>query len=332
MDVSLPQVAYDLVSQGKGIFAADAGPKSLAKRGAEIGLNLESVADRLKYRELTLQTSGLNQYIGGVILDEEALSLGQLLKEQNILMGVKVDQGTAEAKPGSLEKITLGLDGLVARLAKFKQQGAAFAKWRAVIIISNGLPTFANILQNAKDLAQYALLSQQAGLVPIVEPEVLMDGDHSISKCESVTKQVGYAVFEALAKAKVDVTDMLYKTNMVVAGKASTSKPSLAEVTQKTLDTIRSFTPTELPAIVFLSGGQEAVLATQRLNEIAKLGADSPWRWSFSFERAIEEPAMQTWQGRAENVAAAQKVLLHRAKCNSLASMGKYTQEVENEI
>ncbi len=289
MDAALPSVAKSLVADGRGVFAADASPKTLGKRAFEIGLSLDAPAARLAYRAMTLAMAGLGQYIGGVILHEEALSLIPQLVQQNILPGVKVDQGTGEMTPGSVEKVTQGLEGLADRLQTFRNLGAKFTKWRAVITIGVQTPTVANITKNASDLAQFAKLSQRAGLVPIVEPGVLMDGNHTLERCQEVTKQVGQAVFIQLEKHQVDMAAMLYKPNMAVAGKDCPQQPSLAEVAAQTVQVMKSFVPTHLPGIVFLSGGQEAILATLRLNEIAQVGTGAPWRWSFSFERAWKD-------------------------------------------
>ncbi|MDO8488287.1 MAG: class I fructose-bisphosphate aldolase [bacterium] len=332
MDTNLSQVAKDLVANGRGIFAADAGPKTLAKRAAEINLSLETVDQRLKYRTMTISTPGLSQYIGGVILHEEAMSLVSVLNQQGIKAGLKVDQGTVEMTSGSIEKITEGLEKLDQKLADASQAGAKFSKWRAVIIISSATPSSANVEANCETLARYAKLSQKAGLVPIIEPEVLMEGTHPLERCADVTRLVGKKMFASLLKHEIDLTGMLYKPNMVLAGKDCPSQPTVTEIAQKTVEVMQEIVPPKVPGIVFLSGGQEAGSATQRLNEIAKLGGGSPWRWSFSFERGLEGPAMQTWQGQEANIVAAQKMLLHRAKCNSLASLGKYTAEVEHEI
>jgi len=331
MDTNLPDVAKSLVADGHGVFAADASPKTLGMRAQEVGLNLDTLEARLAYRAMTLATNGLGQYIGGIILHQEALSLIPQLVKQNILPGVKVDQGTVEMAPGSVEKVTQGLEDLAPRLQTYHDQGAKFTKWRAVIVIGTQTPTVAAITKNAVDLAKFAKLSQQAGLVPIVEPEVLMEGNHTLERCKEVTQQVGQAVFIQLQNHQVDITAMLYKPNMVVAGR-DCPQQQLSEVAKQTVQVMKSFVPTHLPGIVFLSGGQEAILATVRLNEIAQVGTGAPWQWSFSFERALEGPAMHVWRGKTENEAAAQKVLLHRARCNSLASLGHYNAGVEHEI
>ncbi len=330
--MSLGEVASSLVADGQGIFAADASPNTLGTRAQSIGLSLKTLEERLKYRKITLTTPDLGKYIGGVILHEEALGLIDVLNSQGIVPGVKVDQGIVEMQPGSVEKITQGLEGLVNRLAEYARAGTKFTKWRAVIIIGTGTPTSANIDSNAQTLAKYAKLSQQAGLVPVVEPEVLMEGNHSLDRCADVTRLVGKKVFQALLEQEVDLTGMLYKPNMVVAGKDCPAQPTLMEVAQKTVEVMQEVVPPKVPGVPFLSGGQDAILATQRLNEIAKLGTGSTWRWSFSFERGIEGPAMQAWAGQDENISKAQQVLLHRAKCNNLASLGQYNESVENEI
>ena len=331
MDQLLSQVASGLVADGKGIFAADASPKTLEGR-VEDSSTLDTLEERLRYRRMTLTTPGLGKYIGGVILNEEALSLIDAVTSQGIVPGVKVDQGTGEMQPGSVEKVTQGLEGLADRLAEYARAGAKFTKWRAIIIITATTPTSANIDSNAKSLAKFAKLSQQAGLVPVVEPEVLMDGDHPLERCADVTRLVGKKVFQALLEQEVDLAGMLYKPNMVLAGADCPAQPTNAEIAQQTVEVMQEVVPPKVPGIPFLSGGQDAVLATQRLNEIAKLGAGAHWRWTFSFERALEGPAMQAWAGQDENISKAQKVLLHRAKCNSLASLGEYNEVIENEV
>lgn len=328
-----------MLSNGKGIFAADASPKTIGKRSQSLGINLDNEDQRRRYREVILTAPDLEKYIGGVILHDETIrqstatgqSFVDVLQAKGILPGIKVDQGLVEMSFGSLEKVSQGLEQLDQRLDDYVQLGAKFTKWRIVVTIGQGIPTVENIDSNAKTLASFALFSQRRGLVPIVEPEVLMDGDHTIDRCLDVTRLVGKKVFQQLLMHEVDLSAMLYKPNMVVAGKDSPSQPTEHEVAQKTVDVMQEIVPPKVPGVAFLSGGQEALLATRRLNEIARLAGASR-RFSFSFERALEGPAMKVWNNKDENVSAARKVLLHRAKCNSLASLGQYSLEVENEV
>lgn len=331
MGNNLSTIATQLLADGRGVFAADASPKTLGGRAKELGLNLNSLDDRLAYRKMTLSAPELGKYIGGVILHEEAIELAGMLKNHSMLPGVKVDQGTKEVSVGSVEKITLGLEGLANRLARFVQQGAKFTKWRAVFTISSSTPSQEVISKNAEDLATYAKVSQEAGLVPVVEPEVLMEGEHDLNACAQVTAKVGKAVFDQLAEKGVDISAMLYKPNMTLPGKSNTNHVEDLVIAKQTVDTLDQFLPDNLPGVVFLSGGQDAMLTTVRLNDIAKLWTRPSTRPSFSFERALEGPVMQVWAGKEKNVIQAQRVLLHRARCNSLASLGKYSQEVENE-
>lgn len=320
----LSVLAKNLVAGGKGIFAADASPGTLEKRAGETGLVLKDEAERRRYREVLFTTRGLGQYIGGVIMHEESTTqktadgklFTECLEEEGIVPGVKVDKG--------IDDPAKGLEGLPERLAKYYSLGARLTKWRAVIN--------EEVTANAEIVAKYALLSQQAGLVPIVEPEVLMDGEHTIEKCQEVTEMAARAVFEALVDARVELEGILYKTNMVVAGKKCIQQPSDEEIAKLTVETLRKVVSVRVPGVVFLSGGQEPLQATKRLNLISHIGAGSPWRWTFSYERALEGPVMKIWQGKDENKNEAQKVLLHRAKMNSLASLGKYKEEMENSL
>jgi fructose-bisphosphate aldolase class I len=331
----LNKIAKQMVAPGKGILAADESMNTVGKRFAAI--NLENTEDnRRAFREMLLTASGEGNYISGVILFDETIrqktSAGQsfvsLLQKEGILPGIKVDQGLVDMPLSPNEKLTKGLEGLAARLAEYVALGAKFAKWRSVITIGEGTPTDANIRQNAKDLAQYALECQKAGLVPMVEPEVLIDGDHSIEQAEDASERVLTALFEEMENAGVAPEGAILKTSMVIAGKGSAKQSTPAEVAEATLRVFKKVLPKSLAGEAFLSGGQSELEATENLNAINQSGK-LPWPVTFSYARALQDGATKTWQGKKENLAAAQKVFLHRAKMNSLASQGKYTTEME---
>ncbi len=333
----LQETIKKILASGKGILAADASTPTMTKRFEKAAI--ESTEEtRRQFRQLLVTTPDLEKYIGGIILFDETIrqrldngqSFSEHVASRGILPGIKVDEGTEPFKGSEKEKITKGLDGLAERLGEYVEMGAKFTKWRAVIKIGGGIPTKECIMANAEILAQYALKSQEKGLVPIVEPEVLMDGTHTIKRCEEVTIETLQAVFKSLRTQGVDFEGMILKPNMVLPGKESGQSVSPQQVAEFTIRALRSSVPTQVPAIVFLSGGQEAKLATERLNEICK-AADIPWELGFSFERALEGPAMEIWKGKPENVSGAQMVLLHRAKMNSLARKGEYKKELENE-
>jgi len=332
MSDELRQIAKRLIEAPKGVFAADASTASIEKRLTDAGIT-PSEEVRKRYRELLLTTSGLHEYVGGVILFDETIrqnttqgkKLAEVVKEQGILPGIKVDRGAHDMPGWPGEKLTEGLDGLAERLAEYYEMGARFTKWRAVITIGEGTPTREAITANAYQLARYAAASQAAGMVPIVEPEVLMDGAHTIDQCQAATELTGRIVFSVMQEQRIEFESMLYKTNMVVAGKKCADQPDDAEIAHRTVETLKKIVPIETAGVVFLSGGMDATAATLRLNEIAKLSA--PWRMTFSFERALEGPVMAAWKGAEENVKAAQETLLSRARMNSLASVGKYQGE-----
>lgn len=326
----------ELLVEGKGILAADESSPTIAKRFADI--NLESTQEtRRSYRELLFTTRGLNEFISGVILFDETLRqktrdgalMPEVLAQQGIIPGIKVDKGAVAFAAFAGEKITQGLDGLRDRLKEYRRLGARFTKWRAVIAIGNGIPTRTCIEANAKMLGMFAALSQEAGLVPIVEPEVLMDGDHSIGRCEELTTLTLNSVFDALVKHRVTPEQTLLKTGMVLSGKDCSQQANLAQVTEATIRCLRRSVPAAVPGIVFLSGGQSDEAATQRLNAICAV-SDIPWKLSFSFGRALQAPALKIWKGSRDNVAAAQAALHHRARCNGLAVEGKYSETMES--
>jgi fructose-bisphosphate aldolase class I len=324
-----------LLAPGKGILAADESFPTIEKRFKELGIpNTES--NRRAYREMLFTTPGLSESISGVILFDEtirqktstAVAMPQLLEALGVVPGIKVDGGTAPLPAFEGEKFTLGLDGLRERLAEYVKLGARFTKWRAVFAIGKGLPTEAGIDVNAHTHAMFAALSQEAGLVPIVEPEILMDGDHTIEACEEVSTVVLRRTFEALSEHRVDLERMLLKTGMILSGAECSTQADLSEVTAATVRCFRRTVPAAVPGIVFLSGGQEDVPATKRLNSIEKQG-DLPWKITFSFGRALQDPAMKAWGGKPANVQAGHSALSHRARCNGLAARGSYTDKAE---
>jgi len=324
-----------LLVRGKGILAADESSPTIAKRLAEIHL-ASTEESRRSYRELLFTTRGLNESISGVILFDETLRqktrdsvlMPEVLAQQGIIPGIKVDKGAVALAKFAGEKITQGLDGLRERLEEYRELGARFTKWRAVIAIGDGIPTQTCIDANATTLAMFAALSQEAGLVPIVEPEVLMDGDHTIDRCEAVTTVTLNRVFDALFKHRVALEQTLLKTGMVLSGKDCSEQADLAQVAEATIRCLRRSVPAAVPGIVFLSGGQGDEAATQRLNAICAVGG-LPWKLSFSFGRALQAPALKIWKGSRDNVAAAQAALNHRARCNALAVEGKYSERIE---
>lgn len=322
---------------GKGILAADESTPTITKRFQAVGI--ESTEDnRRAYRELLMLTPGINQYIAGVILFEETLnqktSSGQPFPEAlaaaGIVPGIKVDKGLVHLANTTDEQITQGLDGLPERLAEYKAKGARFAKWRAVYSITNTLPSTLAIKTNAEVLARYAAICQEAGIVPIVEPEVLIDGDHTLERCEEVTEPVLRALFKALNRHKVMLEYIILKPSMVISGKACSKKSNPKETADATVRALRRTVPAAVPTINFLSGGQTSEQATANLNEMNKPGK-LPWNVSYSYARALQEIAMKTWGGKPANVKAAQEAFLKRAKLNSLAAAGKYTEAMERE-
>ncbi len=331
----LNKIAKQMVAPGKGILAADESMNTVGKRFAAI--NLENTEDnRRAFREMLLTAPGEGRYISGVILFDETIhqatsshkTFVDALQEENILPGIKVDQGLAEFPGSPSEKVTKGLDGLSGRLREYASMGARFAKWRAVITITDKTPSDANIRQNARDLAAYALACQEAGLVPMVEPEVLLDGNHSLATCEIVLDKTLRAVFEELAKAGAVPSGMVLKSSMALPGKDSGQPAIPDEIARATLRVFAETLPQDLAGVVFLSGGQGEIQATENLNAMHQHGP-LPWPVTFSYARALQDSATKVWQGKDANLAAAQRVFLHRAKMNSLASQGQYAPELE---
>ncbi len=331
----LESVARALVAEGKGILAADESFPTIEKRFKSI--NIPSTEEnRRGYRELLFTTEGVGEFISGVIMFDETLRQGardgtpfsDLLKRQDIVPGIKVDKGAKALAGYGGEKITEGLDGLRDRLAEYRELGAQFAKWRAVIAIGNGLPTRFCIDANAHALARYAALCQEAGLVPIVEPEVLMDGDHSIERCELVTRTSLESVYFHLEAHKVELAGTLLKPNMVVSGKGCPQQAGTQEVAEATVRTLRETVPVGVPGVVFLSGGQGPETATAHLNAMNALGSH-PWELSFSYGRALQEEALTAWRGEPGNVQAAQRAFRHRGQCVRAARSGTYSESME---
>ncbi len=332
---ALSKVAKQMVAPGKGILAADESMKTVGKRFASIELE-NNEDNRRAFREMLLTVPGESEYISGVILHDETIrqtmangkTFVAALQEAGILPGIKVDLGLVDV---GAEKLTTGLEGLDARLKEYVALGATFCKWRSVITIGEGMPSEENIRQNAKDLAAYALVCQENGLVPMVEPEVLLDGTHTQEQAETASTRILTALFEELRAAGVALEGMILKTSMVLPGKDSGVKASPAEVAAATLRVFKKCLPAELAGEAFLSGGQGDVEATQNLNAIDQ-DKDLGWPLTFSYARALQDAATKTWMGRSENLAAAQKVFLHRAKMNSLASLGQYSSELELDV
>ncbi len=331
----LEKTIQDLVDDRRGILAADESFPTIKKRFDAI--NVESSEEtRRSWRSLLLTTQGLGKYISGVILFEETLiqkddhgiPLPEVAWSQKIVPGIKVDKGTKPLPNASGDRITFGLDGLSERLQGYKSQGARFAKWREVYPVTLSNPTQLGLHANAEMLARYAAICQQEGFVPIVEPEVLMDGDHDIDRCAEVTENVLHSVFHALHLHGVILELMLLKPNMVVPGKALRHADP-EEVAVATLSVLKRTVPSAVPSINFLSGGQGPEEATANLNAINRLKGNAPWQLSLSYGRALQQPALHAWQGKPENVLAAQKALLKRARLNSLARQGKYDPAME---
>ena len=336
---NLEATAQALMADGKGILAADETVTTLTRRFEQLKIP-STPESRRQYRELLFSTSGSSNYISGAIMYDETIrqqasngkQLLQVLRDQGIIPGIKVDSGAKPLAGSQQETITEGLDGLRERLKEYRGFGAQFAKWRAVIRIADQLPTDNCISVNAHALGRYAALCQEQGLVPIVEPEVLMDGAHTIERCEEVSGKVLNSVFNELYEQRVLLEGMLLKPNMIVSGSLSPKQASVNEVADATLRCLLRHVPAAVPGIVFLSGGQSDVQATAHLNAINQKPANKPWKVSFSFGRALQDSALATWLGSRQNYAAAQHAYYHRAKCNAAASLGGYTEKLENEF
>ena len=331
----LHAVVMAMVEKGRGILAADESGPTIKKRFDAI--NTESTEEnRRAYREMLFTTPGVGEHISGVILYDETIRQScadgtpftKLLAANNMIPGIKVDEG-AKALPGFPgEKVTEGLDGLRERLAEYAKLGAKFAKWRAVIDIAAGIPTDFCIRANAQALARYAALCQEGGIVPIVEPEVLMDGAHDMARCEEVTSETLSQVFRELHRHRVLLEGMVLKPNMVISGKKCPTQASVEQVAAATVRCLRRYVPSAVPGIAFLSGGQSDEVATAHLNAMNAMGS-LPWHLTFSYGRALQAPALKAWAGKKETVAAGQKALALRARLNGLASKGAYRADME---
>src|SRR5256884_1208514 len=331
----LESIARKLVAPGKGILAADESSDTIEKRLKRI--NVPSTEEnRRMYREILFTTKGAGEFISGVILFDETIrqksrdgrGFVEVLEQQGIVPGIKVDKGAKAMANFPGEKVTEGLDGLRERLAEYQQLGARFAKWRAVISISDKTPTRRCIATNAELLARYAALCQESDLVPIVEPEVLMDGTHTIERYFEVTQQTLESVFHALYEHQIVLEGMLLKPNMVLSGKDCPQQASVEEVAEATVRCMKRVVPAAVPGLVFLSGGQTDQQATVHLNAMNQI-SDLPWQLSFSYGRSVQDPVLKTWKGEQANVAKAQQAFHHRAWCNSKARFGKYTEDME---
>jgi fructose-bisphosphate aldolase class I len=332
----LASTAQKMVAKGKGILAADESFPTIEKRFKKIGIK-STEENRRAYREMLFTTKDAGRYISGVILFDETLrqglksgkSFAKVLQARGIIPGIKVDSGAKALAGYPGEKITEGLDGLRDRLAEYYKLGARFTKWRAVITIGDGIPTRFCIDANAHALARYAALSQEQGLVPIVEPEVLMDGDHTIERCANVTETALKSLYYHLHAHRVVLEGTLLKPNMILSGKDCPKQASVSQVAKATISVLSRCVPSAVPGIVFLSGGQSPEESTAHLSAMNAMG-DHPWQVSFSYGRALQAPALDAWLGKRENMAAGQKAFHHRAKLNGAARSGSYTAKMEH--
>jgi fructose-bisphosphate aldolase class I len=333
----LAETARAIVAPGKGVLAADESSPTIKKRFDTI--NVESTEENRRfYRELLFTTEGVNEFIGGVILFDETLRqsaedgvpFAKVLADAGIVPGIKVDKGAKALAGAPGEKVTEGLDGLRDRLVEYHELGARFTKWRAVIDIGAGIPSDYCIMANAWALGRYAALSVEQGFVPIVEPEVLMDGDHDIDTCFAVTERTLHYVYRALFDQRVPLEQTLLKPNMVISGKKCPTQAGPQEIAEKTIQCLKNTVPSTVPGIVFLSGGQSELEATVNLNAMNKIGG-FPWQLSFSYGRALQQATLQAWSGDATNKEKAQKAFYHRARMNGLARFGTYEESMEEE-
>ena len=336
----LIETAQAIVADGKGILAADESTPTIGKRFASIGAE-NTEEKRAEYRGLLFMTEGMEKYISGVILYDETIrqsSLGEgvsfpkLLSGKGVLPGIKVDTGAKPLAGHAEEKVTEGLDGLRERLKEYYELGARFAKWRAVITIGGGIPSRACLEVNAHVLARYAALCQEAGIVPIVEPEILMDGSHSIDTCFEETEETLSIVFHELFKQGVMLEGMILKPNMVISALDYPEQASVEEVADATIECFLRVVPSAVAGICFLSGGQSELAATQHLNAMNAMNDTLPWKLSFSYGRALQSAALNAWGGKTENISEAQKTFYHRAQCNSTAALGQYNDEMEHQV
>ncbi|MGE5061363.1 MAG: class I fructose-bisphosphate aldolase [Betaproteobacteria bacterium] len=333
---ALESVAQAMVAKGKGILAADESMGTIKRRFDSIKIE-SNENNRRAYREMLFATKGVEEAISGVILFDETIRtkasdgtpFPELLAKKGIIPGIKVDKGPVDLPEFPGEVVTEGLDGLRGRLKEYKELGAKFAKWRAVITIGDEIPTYTCLQANGHALARYAALCQEAGIVPIVEPEVLLDGNHTIERSQEVTEKTLKVTFSELFLQRVHLEGMILKPSMVVSGKDNPRQAGVEEVAQRTIQCLKRTVPAAVPGIAFLSGGQSAVSATEHLNAMNKLGPH-PWQVSFSYARALQDPALKAWKGEAGNVTTAQRIFYHRAKMNSAARSGSYTPQMES--
>ncbi len=334
----IEKIAKQIVAKGRGILAADESTGTMTKRLSSV--NIESTAEnRLKFRETLFSSEGMKNYIGGVILYDETIkqktssgkTIPELIESSRSVTGIKVDTGAKKLAGSPEEKITEGLDGLRERLTEYYKLGARFTKWRAVYNISDKFPSELSIKSNAHALARYAALAQEAKMVPIVEPEVLMDGDHDINKCYEITSKVLKECYKELALHKINLKGILLKPNMILPGDKSKNKSNSLEIAKMTIKCLKENIPSEVPGIAFLSGGQTEVEATQNLNEINKIN-DTNFLMSFSYGRALQQSALKNWAKNIEETSNAQKIFNHRSKMNGLSTTAKWNIKLENQI
>jgi len=334
--MTLEEIATYIVADGKGILAADESNPTCGKRFDSIGVE-STEENRRDYREMLFRSKGMEGNIGGVILFDETIRqsavdgtpLREIISQQGALPGIKVDKGLQPIENCPGETVTVGLDGLDERLKEYAEMGAKFTKWRAVINIGDGIPSDECINANMDALAQYAKCAQENGMVPIVEPEVLMDGEHSIDACYDATERSLKSLFEHLEKYEVNIKGTILKPNMVTSGSNHVNQASINEVATRTIDCLVKNVPAELPGVAFLSGGQSDVLATAHLDAMNKIGGFS-WKLSFSYGRALQAAALKAWGGKAENIFISQDELSHRAEMNKLASLGQWDEKLED--
>jgi fructose-bisphosphate aldolase, class I len=334
----LEKTARALVAPGKGILAADESFGTIGKRFEAVGIEA-SEDSRRAYREMLFTTPDIGEYLSGVILFEETLGqkasdgrpLSKVLEDQGIIPGIKVDKSTVPMPLSPNEKFTQGLDGLHDRLSEYRELGARFTKWRAVITIGGGIPTKSCVEANAEALALYAAFAQDHDLVPIVEPEVLIDGDHSIEQSYEATLWTLHETFDEIHDHGVELSALLLKPNMVISGKEASDQANVEEVARYTVECLLRTVPPAVPGIVFLSGGQTDLQATQHLNAMNTIYDGLPWELSFSYARALQGQPMEIWGGKVENAERAQKIFHHRAKMNSAARDGRYSEKMEQE-
>lgn len=329
----LNNIAKQMVAPGKGILAADESTPTIGKRFAKIEVE-NTEENRRGYRELLFTAPNMGEYISGVIMYDETIrqrasdghTFVTVLEKQSVLSGIKVDEGTEALVDSPEEVVTKGLENLPNRLPEYVNMGAKFCKWRGVIKIGENLPTANCVQMNAERLAKYAKLCQENNLVPIVEPEVLMDGNHTIARCYEVTKNVLIVTFAELEKAQVDLSGIILKPNMVISGSTCETQAGAKEIAELTVKCLKETVPATVPGIAFLSGGQSEELAAETLNEINKIAGDCPWQLSFSYGRALQASTLKAWLGKPENIAVAQETFLKQAKKTSLARMGKLAE------